>query len=43
MTFGGADPNHFKGKHQYDHVTRKGYWKVCNRIMLVFQVEGDCI
>ena len=38
MTFGGVDPNHFKGKHQYAPVTRKGYWKVCNRIMLVFQV-----
>ena len=38
IVFGGVDPNHFKGKHQYAHVTRKGYWKVCNRIMLVFQV-----
>ena len=38
MNFGGVDPNHFKGKHQYAPVTRKGYWKVCNRIMLVFQV-----
>ena len=29
MTFGGVDPNHFKGKHHYAPVTRKGYWKVC--------------
>jgi len=38
IIFGGVDPNHFKGKHQYAHVTRKVYWKVCNRIMLVLQV-----
>ena len=38
MNFGGVDPNHFKGKHQYALVTWKGYSKVCNRIMLVFQV-----
>ena len=47
MTFGGVDPNHFKGKNQYAPVTwngknqyapvtQNGYWKVCNRIMLVF-------
>ena len=25
MTFGGVDPNQFKGKHQYAPLTRKGY------------------
>ncbi|GLT88468.1 hypothetical protein SLE2022_064930 [Rubroshorea leprosula] len=27
IVFGGADPKHFKGKHTYVPVTRKGYWQ----------------
>lgn len=28
LVFGGVDPNHFKGKHIYVPVTKKGYWQV---------------
>ena len=28
LVFGGVDPNHFKGKHTYVPVTKKGYWQV---------------
>lgn len=28
LVFGGVDPKHFKGKHLYVPVTRKGYWQV---------------
>ncbi|KAK4588409.1 hypothetical protein RGQ29_019411 [Quercus rubra] len=27
LVFGGVDPNHFKGKHTFVPVTRKGYWQ----------------
>jgi len=27
IVFGGVDPNHFKGEHEYASVTRKGYWQ----------------
>ncbi|XP_057963163.1 aspartic proteinase-like [Malania oleifera] len=27
IVFGGVDPKHFKGKHTYVPVTRKGYWQ----------------
>ncbi|KAL6197900.1 hypothetical protein ACLB2K_027692 [Fragaria x ananassa] len=27
LVFGGVDPNHFKGKHIYVPVTKKGYWQ----------------
>ncbi|CAN4083762.1 unnamed protein product [Withania somnifera] len=27
IMFGGVDPNHFRGKHTYIPVTRKGYWQ----------------
>jgi phytepsin len=27
LVFGGADPNHYKGKHTYAPVTQKGYWQ----------------
>ncbi|KAL5578779.1 hypothetical protein UlMin_011221 [Ulmus minor] len=27
LVFGGVDPSHFKGKHTYVPVTRKGYWQ----------------
>lgn len=28
IVFGGVDPKHFKGKHTYVPVTKKGYWQV---------------
>lgn len=28
LVFGGVDPKHFKGKHTYVPVSRKGYWQV---------------
>jgi hypothetical protein len=28
IVFGGMDPNHYKGKHTFVPVTRKGYWQV---------------
>ena len=28
LVLGGVDPDHFKGKHTYTPVTRKGYWQV---------------
>lgn len=28
LVFGGVDPKHYKGKHSYVPVTRKGYWQV---------------
>ncbi|XP_047079420.1 aspartic proteinase oryzasin-1-like [Lolium rigidum] len=27
IVFGGVDPNHYKGRHTYVSVTKKGYWK----------------
>ncbi|KAL8136849.1 hypothetical protein V2J09_002850 [Rumex salicifolius] len=27
IVFGGADPDHYKGKHTYAPITRKGYWQ----------------
>ncbi|KNA15185.1 hypothetical protein SOVF_100540 [Spinacia oleracea] len=27
LVFGGVDPKHYKGKHTYAPVTRKGYWQ----------------
>ncbi|XP_057544908.1 aspartic proteinase-like [Amaranthus tricolor] len=27
LVFGGADPKHYKGKHTYVPVTKKGYWQ----------------
>ncbi|CAL5411909.1 unnamed protein product [Camellia sinensis] len=27
IVFGGVDPNHYKGKHTYVPVTKKGYWQ----------------
>lgn len=32
IVFGGVDPKHFKGKHTYVPVTRKGYWQVVQTI-----------
>lgn len=28
LVFGGVDPKHYKGKHTYVPVTKKGYWQV---------------
>jgi phytepsin len=28
LVFGGVDPKHFKGKHTYVPVTKKGYWQI---------------
>ena len=28
LVLGGVDPKHFKGKHTYVPVTKKGYWQV---------------
>ncbi|KAI9081052.1 hypothetical protein K1719_037032 [Acacia pycnantha] len=28
IVFGGVDANHFKGKHTYVPITRKGYWQI---------------
>lgn len=28
IVFGGVDPKHYKGKHSYVPVTKKGYWQV---------------
>lgn len=28
IVFGGIDPKHYKGKHTYVPVTKKGYWQV---------------
>ena len=28
LVFGGVDEKHFKGKHTYVPITKKGYWQV---------------
>ncbi|XP_054793199.1 aspartic proteinase-like [Prosopis cineraria] len=47
VVFGGVDPNHFKGKHTYVPVTRKGYWQIEIRDFLIGGLstgvcEGGC-
>lgn len=39
IVFGGADPNHFKGKHTFVPVTRKGYWQVGYPDILFLQMK----
>ena len=40
LVFGGVDPSHFKGKHTYVPVTRKGYWQVAqNKILTMYQLK----
>lgn len=34
IVFGGVDPAHFKGKHTYVPVTRKGYWQVIRHYLV---------
>jgi len=34
IVFGGADPAHYRGKHTYVPVTRKGYWQVSINIFV---------
>ncbi|QHO06683.1 Aspartic proteinase [Arachis hypogaea] len=33
LVFGGVDPNHYKGKHTYVPLSRKGYWENLGRLM----------
>ena len=35
IVFGGVDEKHYKGKHTYAPVTKKGYWQVSQRNSLV--------
>ncbi|KAL1309529.1 hypothetical protein AAHE18_17G184500 [Arachis hypogaea] len=34
LVFGGVDPNHYKGKHTYVPVSRKGYWEHKGKIKI---------
>jgi len=34
IVFGGADSAHYRGKHTYVPVTRKGYWQVSINIFV---------
>ncbi|KAA3468749.1 Asparticase [Gossypium australe] len=41
LVFGGVDPKHYKGKHTYVPVTRKGYWQaVVTEINHAIGAEG---
>lgn len=41
LVFGGVDSNHYKGKHTYVPVTKKGYWQV-TKIMFLNSVYLIC-
>jgi len=34
IVFGGTDPDHYRGKHTFVPVTKKGYWQVCHLHLL---------
>ena len=38
IVFGGVDPAHYKGKHTYVPVTRKGYWQV-----IIFLIHNNAL
>lgn len=43
IVFGGVDPNHYKGKHTYVPVTRKGYWQFdMGDVLIDGQATGYC-
>ncbi|KDO45252.1 hypothetical protein CISIN_1g010486mg [Citrus sinensis] len=43
IVFGGVDPKHFKGKHTYVPVTKKGYWQFeLGDILIGNQSTGVC-
>ncbi|KAL3627450.1 hypothetical protein CASFOL_028813 [Castilleja foliolosa] len=43
IVFGGVDPKHFKGKHTYVPVTRKGYWQFdMGDVLIDGQESGYC-
>ncbi|KAK9676985.1 hypothetical protein RND81_11G114100 [Saponaria officinalis] len=43
IVFGGVDPNHFKGKHTWVPVSRKGYWQFdVNDVLVGGQTTGFC-
>uniref|UniRef100_A0A7N0UD14 Phytepsin n=1 Tax=Kalanchoe fedtschenkoi TaxID=63787 RepID=A0A7N0UD14_KALFE len=43
IVFGGVDPNHFKGKHSYVPLTRKGYWQFdMGDVLIGDKTTGHC-
>ncbi|XP_058728114.1 aspartic proteinase A1-like [Vicia villosa] len=43
IVFGGVDPAHFKGKHTYVPVTRKGYWQFdMGDVLIDGKPTGSC-
>ncbi|KAG4990129.1 hypothetical protein AAZX31_09G005500 [Glycine max] len=43
LVFGGADPAHYKGKHTYVPVTRKGYWQFdMGDVLIAGKPTGYC-
>ncbi|CAM8906701.1 unnamed protein product [Rhodiola kirilowii] len=43
LVFGGVDPRHFRGKHTYVPVTRKGYWQFeMGDVLVQGRPIGDC-
>ncbi|RDX63056.1 Aspartic proteinase A1 [Mucuna pruriens] len=43
IVFGGVDPAHFKGKHTYVPVTRKGYWQFdMGDVLIAGKPTGYC-
>ncbi|XP_029130698.1 aspartic proteinase-like [Cajanus cajan] len=43
IVFGGVDPAHYKGKHTYVPVTRKGYWQFdMGDVLIAGKPTGMC-
>eukprot|EP00252_Welwitschia_mirabilis_P005907 TRINITY_DN164_c0_g1_i2.p1 TRINITY_DN164_c0_g1~~TRINITY_DN164_c0_g1_i2.p1 ORF type:complete len:129 (-),score=16.22 TRINITY_DN164_c0_g1_i2:82-468(-) len=43
LVFGGVDKSHFKGKHTYASVTKKGYWQInMGDVLVNNQTTGFC-